>query len=163
MVNCKCMVNLFACVFWKGPESEKAVHYRVEMLVLFVFGPFVVLGLLSVLALLVCRRLHHGRLERLHEFDTEQGAIDGLIASNVGDSTLAVLYHYTLQLFLKYILYITDIRTCMEYVTFILFGEWIVMGNFTHESIDVHSFIQKFGIFFKCLSLLCSPRLYLFE
>lgn len=99
------------------------MHYRVEMLVLFVFGPFVVLGLLSVLALLVCRRLHHGRLERLHEFDTEQGAIDGLIASNVGDSTLAVLYHYTLQLFLKYILYITNIRTCMEYVTFILFGE----------------------------------------
>lgn len=74
----------------QGPEGETAVQYRVEMLVLFVLGPFVVLGLLSVLAILVCRRLHHGRLERLHEFDTEQGAIDGLIASNVGDSTLAV-------------------------------------------------------------------------
>lgn len=74
----------------QGPEGEKAVQYRVEMLVLFILGPFVVLGLLSVLAILVCRRLHHGRLERLHEFDTEQGAIDGLITSNVGDSTLAV-------------------------------------------------------------------------
>lgn len=78
-----------------SPEGETAVHYRVEMLVLFVLGPFVVLGLLSVLALLVCRRLHHGRLERLHEFDTEQGAIDGLIASNVGDSTLADLMDHS--------------------------------------------------------------------
>uniref|UniRef100_A0A8C1QFA0 receptor protein serine/threonine kinase n=1 Tax=Cyprinus carpio TaxID=7962 RepID=A0A8C1QFA0_CYPCA len=76
-------------------KGEAAVHYRVEMLVLFVLGPFVVLGLLSVLALLVCRRLHHGRLERLHEFDTEQGAIDGLIASNVGDSTLADLMDHS--------------------------------------------------------------------
>ncbi|TRZ00587.1 hypothetical protein DNTS_030545 [Danionella cerebrum] len=78
-----------------NPEGERAVNYRVEMLVLFVLGPFVVLGLLSVLAMLVCRRLHHGRLERLHEFDTEQGAIDGLIASNVGDSTLADLMDHS--------------------------------------------------------------------
>lgn len=78
-----------------SPEREKAVQYRVEMLVLFILGPFVVLGLLSVLAILVCRRLHHGRLERLHEFDTEQGAIDGLIASNVGDSTLADLMDHS--------------------------------------------------------------------
>ncbi len=102
-------ISLCLCL-WKGPEGETAVHYRVEMLVLFVLGPFVVLGLLSVLALLVCRRLHHGRLERLHEFDTEQGAIDGLIASNVGDSTLAVFHFYSLQkllIFCKYqILYI---------------------------------------------------------
>lgn len=71
------------------PEG-KPIGYRVETLVIFVIGPFVVLALLSLLAVLVCRRLHHGRLERLHEMDAEQGAIDGLIASNVGDGTLAV-------------------------------------------------------------------------
>lgn len=90
------------------------MHYRVEMLVLFVLGPFVVLGLLSVLALLVCRRLHHGRLERLHEFDTEQGAIDGLIASNVGDSTLAVFHFYNLHKLLIF---------CKENVTALYLGK----------------------------------------
>lgn len=61
-----------------------------ETLALFVLGPVVVLALLSIVSVLACRRLHHGRLQRLQEFDTEQGAIDGLITSNVGDSTLAV-------------------------------------------------------------------------
>lgn len=72
-----------------APEGEP-VRYRVETLALFVLGPVVVLALLSVVSVLACRRLHHGRLQRLQEFDTEQGAIDGLITSNVGDSTLAV-------------------------------------------------------------------------
>ncbi|GLD47925.1 activin receptor type-1-like isoform X2, partial [Lates japonicus] len=76
------------------PSDEPAgepVRYRVETLALFVLGPVVVLALLSVVSVLACRRLHHGRLQRLQEFDTEQGAIDGLISSNVGDSTLADL------------------------------------------------------------------------
>lgn len=72
-----------------APEGEP-VRYRVETLALFVLGPVVVLALLSVVSVLACRRLHHGRLQRLQEFDAEQGAIDGLITSNVGDSTLAV-------------------------------------------------------------------------
>lgn len=71
------------------PEGEP-VRYRVETLVLFILHPVVVLALLSVASVLACRRLHHGRLQRLQEFDTEQGAVDGLITSNVGDSTLAV-------------------------------------------------------------------------
>lgn len=66
------------------------MRYNVETLVLLVLVPFAVLALLALLAVPVCRRLHPRQLERLHEFDTEQGAIDGLIASNVGDSTLAV-------------------------------------------------------------------------
>ena len=66
------------------------MRYRMETLALFVLGPVVILALLSVLAVLACRRLHHGRLQRLQEFDPEQSAIDGLITSNVGDSTLAV-------------------------------------------------------------------------
>ncbi|KAA8582018.1 hypothetical protein FQN60_008758 [Etheostoma spectabile] len=73
-----------------APEGEP-VGYRVGTLALFVLGPVVVLALLSAVSVLACRRLHHGRLQRLQEFDTEQGAIDGLITSNVGDSTLAEL------------------------------------------------------------------------
>ncbi|XP_068195236.1 activin receptor type-1 [Antennarius striatus] len=73
----------------------KPVPYRVETVVLFVLGPVVVLGLLSVVSVLACRRLHRGRLQRLQEFDTEQGTIDGLITSNVGDSTLADLLDHS--------------------------------------------------------------------
>ncbi|KAM9842431.1 activin receptor type-1 [Aulostomus maculatus] len=76
-----------------APEGEP-VRYRVEMLALFVLGPVVVLALLSLVSVLACRRLHHGRLQRLQE-DTEQGAIDGLITSNVGDSTLADLLDHS--------------------------------------------------------------------
>ncbi|XP_026173724.1 activin receptor type-1 isoform X1 [Mastacembelus armatus] len=79
-------------------EDEPAgepVRYRVETLALFVLGPVVVLALLSLVSVLACRRLHHGRLQRLQEFDTEQGAIDGLITSNVGDSTLADLLDHS--------------------------------------------------------------------
>lgn len=66
------------------------MRYRVETLVLLVLVPFAVLALIAMVAVPVCQRLHPRHLERLHEFDTEQGAIDGLITSNVGDSTLAV-------------------------------------------------------------------------
>ena len=75
--------------FSVAPEAEP-VRYCMETLVLLVQGPVGVLTLLSLLAVVVCRRMHRGRLERLREYDPEQGAIDGLIATNVGDSTLAV-------------------------------------------------------------------------
>lgn len=78
---CSCRISV--------PEEEP-VQYRVEMLALFILGPVVVLALLSAISVVACRRLHHGRLQRLQEFDTEQGTVDGLITSNVGDSTLAV-------------------------------------------------------------------------
>ncbi|XP_053701583.1 activin receptor type-1 [Synchiropus splendidus] len=74
---------------------EEPVRYCVEMVALFVLAPVVVLVLLSLLSVLACRRLHHGRLQRLQEFDTEQGAVDGLISSNVGDSTLADLLDHS--------------------------------------------------------------------
>ncbi|CAN9502427.1 unnamed protein product [Ophioblennius macclurei] len=77
-----------------APEGEP-FRYRVETLALFVLGPVVVLAVLSVVSILACRRLHHGRLQRLQEFDTEQGTIDGLITSNVGDSTLADLLDHS--------------------------------------------------------------------
>ncbi|XP_029972366.1 activin receptor type-1 [Salarias fasciatus] len=77
-----------------APEGEP-FRYRVETLALFVLGPVVVLAVLSVVSILACRRLHHSRLQRLQEFDTEQGTIDGLITSNVGDSTLADLLDHS--------------------------------------------------------------------
>ncbi|XP_067098757.1 activin receptor type-1 [Osmerus mordax] len=77
-----------------APEGEPE-RYRMETLALFVLGPVVILALLSVLSVLACRRLHHGRLHRLQEFDPEQSAIDGLITSNVGDSTLADLFDHS--------------------------------------------------------------------
>ncbi|XP_075873876.1 activin receptor type-1 [Nelusetta ayraudi] len=76
------------------PEEEP-VQYRVETLALFILGPVVVLAVLSVVSVLACKRLHHGRLQRLQEFDTEQGTVDGLITSNVGDSTLADLLDHS--------------------------------------------------------------------
>ncbi|KAM6973091.1 activin receptor type-1 [Aplochiton taeniatus] len=77
-----------------APEAEP-VRYRVETLALLVLGPVLVLALLSVASVLACRRLHHGRLQRLQEFDTEQGTVDGLITSNPGDSTLADLLDHS--------------------------------------------------------------------
>ncbi|XP_029315999.1 activin receptor type-1 [Cottoperca gobio] len=76
-------------------REGEPVRYRVETLALFVLGPVVVLALLTVVSVLACRRLHHGRLQRLQEFDNEQGAIDSLITSNVGDSTLADLLDHS--------------------------------------------------------------------
>ncbi|XP_029350438.1 activin receptor type-1 [Echeneis naucrates] len=83
--------SLMSMLPLEGEPAGEPVRYRVETLALFVLGPVVVLALLSVVSVLACRRLHHGRLQRLQEFDTEQGTIDGLISSNVGDSTLADL------------------------------------------------------------------------
>lgn len=80
---------MILCLPSSAPEGEP-VQYRVEALVFFILGPVVVLALLSLVSVLACRRFYRGRLQRLQEFDTEQGAVDGLITSNVGDSTLAV-------------------------------------------------------------------------
>lgn len=124
-------IHLFVPLFYPVPSSSEdepegePVRYRVETLALFVLGPVVVLALLSVVSVLACRRLHHGRLQRLQEFDTEQGAIDGLISSNVGDSTLAVrdtasrssLEHKqknlpNFMLFPAVLIPVSDFRTC---------------------------------------------------
>lgn len=43
-------------------------------------------------------------MQRLHARDAENGAIDGLIASNVGDSTLAVINFYNFYNSLKSLL-----------------------------------------------------------
>lgn len=67
-------------------------------LVVVIVAPIIVLIVLSAAAILVFRRIHHNQMERLTSRDAEYGTIDGLIASNVGDSTLAVsvglLFHW---------------------------------------------------------------------
>lgn len=55
-----------------------------------IVAPIIVLIILSAVAILVFRRIHHNQMERLTSRDAEYGTIDGLIASNVGESTLAV-------------------------------------------------------------------------
>lgn len=73
-----------------SPHVEELPGYSVPLLVVAVVVPFVVLVVLSAVAILVFRRIHRNQMERLTSRDAEYGTIDGLIASNVGESTLAV-------------------------------------------------------------------------
>lgn len=72
------------------PRAEELPSYSVTMLAAVVVVPIVVLIVVSTVAILVFRRIHHNKMERLTSRDAEYGTIDGLIASNVGESTLAV-------------------------------------------------------------------------
>lgn len=69
--------------------------YSVTTLAVVIVAPVVVLVVLSAIAILVFRRLHHNQMERLTTRDAEYGTIDGLIASNVGESTLADLLDHS--------------------------------------------------------------------
>lgn len=75
-----------------------------EMLIIVVVSTVIVLIVLSLVAVLICRKIHQNRMQRLHARDAENGAIDGLIASNVGDSTLAVTNFYNFYNSLKSLL-----------------------------------------------------------
>ncbi|XP_019728062.1 activin receptor type-1 [Hippocampus comes] len=77
-----------------APQGEP-VGYGAGTLALLALGLLAALALLSVASALACRRLHRGNLHRLQEFDTEQGAVDGLVTSNVGDTTLADLLDHS--------------------------------------------------------------------
>ncbi|XP_077394165.1 activin receptor type-1 [Festucalex cinctus] len=78
-----------------APQGEP-VGYGAGALALLALGPVAALALLSAAAALICGRLHRGHLRRLQEFDAEQGAVDGLIGSNVqGDGTLADLLDHS--------------------------------------------------------------------
>uniref|UniRef100_H3ANV3 Activin receptor type-1 n=1 Tax=Latimeria chalumnae TaxID=7897 RepID=H3ANV3_LATCH len=57
--------------------------------------PVVMLIILSLLAVMTFRKIHHHQMERLNARDAEYGTIDGLISSNVGDSTLADLLDHS--------------------------------------------------------------------
>ncbi|KAM6986404.1 activin receptor type-1-like [Aplochiton taeniatus] len=69
--------------------------YSVTTLAVVIVAPVIVLVVLSAIAILVFRRIHHNQMERLTTRDAEYGTIDGLIASNVGESTLADLLDHS--------------------------------------------------------------------
>lgn len=70
--------------------ADELPIYSVTTLAIVIVAPVIVIIIISAIAILVFRRIHHNQMERLTSRDAEYGTIDGLIASNVGESTLAV-------------------------------------------------------------------------
>uniref|UniRef100_A0A3Q1IYY4 Activin receptor type-1 n=1 Tax=Anabas testudineus TaxID=64144 RepID=A0A3Q1IYY4_ANATE len=70
-------------------------NYSVTTLAVVIVAPIIVIIIISAIAILVFRRIHHNQMERLTSRDAEYGTIDGLIASNVGESTLADLLDHS--------------------------------------------------------------------
>lgn len=85
--------NVFSFVLslFQGQTLQgEAAGYSMETLIIVILAPVVVLVVFSVVAVLIIRRIQKNHMERLNSRDAEYGTIEGLIASNVGDSTLAV-------------------------------------------------------------------------
>ncbi|XP_044129344.1 activin receptor type-1-like [Bufo gargarizans] len=89
-----CNMNITAHLQSKSGTAEK-LNYRVETLAIFILAPVVFLIVLSVVVLLVFRKTQQRHMEQLSTRDAEYRTVDGLIASNVGDSTLADLLDHT--------------------------------------------------------------------
>lgn len=64
--------------------------YSARTLAMVVVAPVIVLTIVTMVTVVILRKLHQNQMQRLNAREAEYGAIDGLIASNVGDSTLAV-------------------------------------------------------------------------
>lgn len=82
------------CSLFSTLTADELPNYSVTTLAIVIVAPIIVLIILSAIAILVFRRIHHNQMERLTSRDAEYGTIDGLIASNVGESTLAVSSGY---------------------------------------------------------------------
>lgn len=83
----------FFCLFFpfQGQTLQgEAAGYSMETLIIVILAPVIVLIFFSAVAVLIIRRIQKSHMERLNSRDAEYGTIEGLIASNVGDSTLAV-------------------------------------------------------------------------
>ncbi|XP_053732870.1 activin receptor type-1-like isoform X1 [Synchiropus splendidus] len=76
-------------------KADELSNYNVTTLAVAIVAPIIILIILSAVAILVFRRIHHNQMERLTSRDAEYGTIDGLIASNVGESTLADLLDHS--------------------------------------------------------------------
>ncbi|XP_039351343.1 activin receptor type-1 isoform X3 [Mauremys reevesii] len=91
-----CNMNITAQLPTKGQTLQgEAVGYSMEMLVIVILAPVIVLMIFSALAVLIIRKIQQNHMERLNARDAEYGTIEGLIASNVGDSTLADLLDHS--------------------------------------------------------------------
>ncbi|XP_035995320.1 activin receptor type-1 [Fundulus heteroclitus] len=77
------------------PVKAELSSYNVTTLTMAIVAPIIVLIVLSTAAILVFRRIYRNQTERLTSRDAEYGTIDGLIASNVGESTLADLLNHS--------------------------------------------------------------------
>ncbi|XP_048341101.1 activin receptor type-1 [Sphaerodactylus townsendi] len=88
-----CNINITAQLRAKG--QAKAMEYPKEMLIVFIMAPVIALMLLSGIVCQIIRKVRQHNLERLNSRDAEYGTIEGLIASNVGDSTLADLLDHS--------------------------------------------------------------------
>ncbi|XP_048455139.1 activin receptor type-1 [Rhincodon typus] len=91
-----CNMNITAQLTPKGKsQQETELGYSVRTLVIVVIAPVIVLIVASMVTVLILRKLHQNQMQRLNAREVEYGAIDGLIASNVGDSTLADLLDHS--------------------------------------------------------------------
>ncbi|XP_043381093.1 activin receptor type-1 isoform X5 [Chelonia mydas] len=91
-----CNMNITAQLPTKGQTLQgEAVGYSMEMLVIVILAPVIMLIIFSTLAVLIIRKIQQNHMERLNARDAEYGTIEGLIASNVGDSTLADLLDHS--------------------------------------------------------------------
>ncbi|XP_024142809.1 activin receptor type-1 [Oryzias melastigma] len=77
------------------PKDNGLSTYSVTTLVTVIVVPIIALIFFSAVAVFVFRRIHRNQMERLTTRDAEYGTIDGLIASNVGESTLADLLDHS--------------------------------------------------------------------
>ncbi|KAM9331077.1 activin receptor type-1-like [Gastrophryne carolinensis] len=75
----------------RKPHHQEMLSYSLETLAIFVLPPFILLIILSVVAFLVYRRIQHNHMDRVSKRNAEYGTIDGIVASSVGESTLADL------------------------------------------------------------------------
>ncbi|XP_030641811.1 activin receptor type-1-like isoform X2 [Chanos chanos] len=89
-----CNMNMTVELPERG-ETPAVPNYSVTTLAIVIVAPVIVLIFLSAIAILVFRRIHRSQMERLTARDAEYGTIDGLIASNVGESTLADLLDHS--------------------------------------------------------------------
>lgn len=80
----------FLPLFQGQTFQGEAAGYSVETLIIVILAPVVALIVFTAVGLLIVRRVQKNHMERLNSRDAEYGTIEGLIASNVGDSTLAV-------------------------------------------------------------------------
>ncbi|XP_055494076.1 activin receptor type-1-like isoform X1 [Leucoraja erinacea] len=80
-----CNMNITAQL----PSKGAPVGYSARTLAMVVVAPVIVLTIVTMVTVVILRKLHQNQMQRLNAREAEYGAIDGLIASNVGDSTLA--------------------------------------------------------------------------
>ncbi|XP_007888097.2 activin receptor type-1 isoform X1 [Callorhinchus milii] len=144
-----CNMNITVQLLPKGKlQQGAALNYNVTTLTVVVIAPVIVLIIVSMVTVLILRKLHQNQMQRLNAREVEYGAVDGLIASNVGDSTLADLLDHSCTSGsgsgLPFLIQRTVARqiTLMECVGKGRFGE-VWRGQWQGESVAVKVFSSR--------------------